>query len=242
MNVNLIGFGCPQYKFERTNDRFYNEAKNLNFFKTIKVFSDDAFSYCFDLKEHENYCRSTEKIFGNGLWKWFLISKFMDEIPKDEIIFYVDVGCSFNETAIDRLYYYCDIVNKKNNLSFSLPYPEVRFTKMDTYMRVFPNSNEHLYTDQILSGIMAFKNTFKNKEIIEELKIISVEKNYHYINDYPSITQNDTIFESHRHDQSIFSLINKKYNFFSLPDETYWYPNWNVTGKNYPIWAIRTRN
>jgi hypothetical protein len=241
MNLHLIAFGAPYEKYSHTSNRFYNEALNLEVFKTIKVCSDNDFDYYPDLKVHENHCRSTPKIFGNGLWKWYLISKFMKEMPENEIISYVDIGCTFNKFGIDRLYDYYNIANEKGNLSFSLPYQEVKFTKMDTYRRIFPHSNEHFYTDHILSGIMFFKNTIKNKEIIEELKIISIEKNYHYINDDPSILENDPVFSTHRHDQSIFSLINKKYKFFSIPDETYWSPDWNISGKNYPIWATRIR-
>ena len=75
----------------------------------------------------------------------------------------------------------------------------------------------------------------------KSLKNISTENNYHYVSDNISNLYNDHRFLEHRHDQSIFSLIAKKNNFFVIPDETYWNPDWNVSGKNYPIWATRLR-
>jgi hypothetical protein len=239
MNLHLVSFGAPEKKYASTKNKFHNEALNLEVFKSINIFSDNDFNNYPDLKEHENYCKNTPKIFGNGLWKWYLILKIMKEIPKNEIISYVDIGCTFNKFGIDRIYDYYNIVNEKDNLSFSLPYPEAMFTKMDTYRKVFPYSDEHFYSKHILSGIIFLKNTVKNQEIIEELKSLSIENEYHYINDHPSVLKNDPIFSSHRHDQSIFSLMNKKYNFFSIPDETYWHPNWDIDGKKYPIWATR---
>ena len=49
-------------------------------------------------------------------------------------------------------------------------------------------------------------------------------QNYHFIDDSPSIYINFSCFVEHRHDQSIFSLLTKKYNLFSeysLNDEGY---------------------
>jgi hypothetical protein len=43
----------------------------------------------------------------------------------------------------------------------------------------------------------------------------------HLITDTPSVTPNDPIFFDHRHDQSIFSIIRKKYGTIFLDDETY---------------------
>lgn len=166
MNLHLISFGAPDKKYEHTRNRFYNEALNFQIFKSIKIFSDNDFDYYPELKEHENHCRSTPKIFGNGLWKWYLISRFMDELSENEIISYVDIGCTFNKLGLNRLYEYCEFTNQKGNLSFSLPYQEVRFTKMDTYRRIFPDSDEHLYTDHIMSGVIFIKNNSKNKKIL----------------------------------------------------------------------------
>jgi len=66
---------------------------------------------------------------------------------------------------------------------------------------------------------------------------------YHLLDDSHSHTPNDPSFTSARHDQSIFSVLRKKFgtemtNF----DETWFAPNWAASGENYPIWASRTRN
>lgn len=65
---------------------------------------------------------------------------------------------------------------------------------------------------------------------------------YHNIDDSPSEAQNDKCFIEHRHDQSVFNMIMKKYgihNYFL--DPAYFYPDWNRYGKEYPIWYCRNK-
>ena len=127
-----------------------------------------------------------------------------------------------------------------NTLFFEHEYLEKMYTKMDTYFRVFGDDISHYQTCQKVGGIFFLKNTSDNAIIVEEVINLMVENNYHYINDNPSIKQNDKIFKAHRHDQSVLSLISKKYNLYYIKDET-WFPNWN-SGVNYPILATRSRN
>jgi hypothetical protein len=93
---------------------------------------------------------------------------------------------------------------------------------------------------QHVGGINFFKNTPNTIDLVKEWQQICSEDNYHYIDDSPSVKPNHNIFKEHRHDQSIFSLLVKKYNHFCvLNDETYWAPDWKNLGKEYPIWAVR---
>ena len=81
----------------------------------------------------------------------------------------------------------------------------------------------------------------ENKNIFQEIKQISIDNDHFYITDVSSQEPNHEEFKEHRHDQSIFSLMSKKYKFCSIPDKTYWAPAWNDAGKDYPIWAIRNK-
>jgi hypothetical protein len=136
---------------------------------------------------------------------------------------------------------YHRMVLDKGSLCFDILHLEREYTKSDTYVRVFPNDESHFHTGQRCSTTYFLKNNKENKSIIDEINVISTESNYHYIDDSASIRSNDILFKGHRYDQSIFSLLSKKYNFYCIPDETYWNPDWNISGKNYPIWATRIR-
>jgi hypothetical protein len=241
MNLHLISFGAPDKKYEYTRNRFFNEALNLRVFSSIKVLSEiDSFEYTPELLDHKDFLYSSRG-FGYWIWKYFLISKLMSEVNDDDIIMYCDSGCTLNPNGLERLRYYIDATSKSGSLVFDVGHPEFKYTKMDTYNKIFQNDFKYLETNHICATAFFLKNTNKNKEIIEDIKNISVENEYHYVSDSKSNLDNDPRFLDHRHDQSLFSLFAKKNDFFVIPDETYWHPNWNTEGKNYPIWATRIR-
>jgi hypothetical protein len=241
MNSHLISFCSPYEKYLHTKNRFYNEALSLQFFKSINIFSEiDVFGYAKELLTHKKFMEST-RAYGFWIWKTFIISELMKSIPDGDIICYTDIGCTFNIGGKNRMKEYHRMVLDKDSLCFDILHLEKEYTKSDTYVRVFPNDESHFHTGQRCSTTYFLKNTKENKSIIDEINVISTESDYHCIDDSASITSNDISFKEHRYDQSIFSLLSKKYNFYCIPDETYWNPDWNVSGKNYPIWATRIR-
>lgn len=241
MNLHLISFGAPNQKYKFTRNRLFNEAINLRVFDSITILSEiESFEYVKELLDHKDFLYSSRG-FGYWIWKYFLISKLMSEVNDNDIIMYCDSGCTLNPNGLNRLSYYVNTAYERGSLVFDVGHPEFKYTKMDTYNRIFQNDFKYLETNQICATAFFLKNNDSNKIILEEIKNISTENNYHYVSDNISNLDNDHRFLEHRHDQSIFSLIAKKNNFFVIPDETYWNPDWNISGKNYPIWATRLR-
>lgn len=242
MSIHLISFCSPEKKYNLTKNRFHIEALSMGVFKTINLFSEkNCFEYCNELIEHKTFMEST-RAYGFWIWKYFLVSELMKLIPEDDVICYADIGCSFNPEGLKRFNEYHSIVMDEHSLCFDVSHLESEFTKSDTYFRIFPDDESHFFTGQRCSTTYFLKNTKENKSIIDEFKVISTENNYHYIDDSESIIKNHQSYKGeHRYDQSIFSLLSKKYDFYCIPDETYWHPNWTTDGKNYPIWATRIR-
>ena len=60
----------------------------------------------------------------------------------------------------------------------------------------------------------------------------------HLLDNSPSNIPNNKHFIDNRYDQSIWSVIRKKYGTEILEDETYSPPKWNL---NHPIWATRKK-
>jgi len=242
MNLHLISFASSEERYFSTINRFYREAVNMEVFKTINFFSGkNCFEYCKELLDHKKFMEST-RAYGFWIWKFFLISELMKSIPENEVICYADLGCTFNVGGKKRMGEYYSSVMENGSLCFDIFHLEKEYTKSDTYFRIFPDDERHFNTGQRCTTTYFLRNDQKNKDIVEELKAISIENNYHFIDDSESLIPNSDCFKGeHRFDQSIFSLLSKKYNFYCIPDETYWYPNWNQNGKNYPIWATRIR-
>ena len=94
----------------------------------------------------------------------------------------------------------------------------------------------------------------KFKEVAPSIEIPTLSVAVVFLEKYPKlifckvelfwtvkIVSNDPEFIDHRHDQSLFSLLRKKYGTILIPDET-WYPDFrNPQVLNYPILATRIR-
>lgn len=241
MNIHLVSFGAPFYSFSRAHSRVLQNAENFGAFSSINLFSErDIFNFCPEIIPYKKFLSSTRG-YGYWMWKSFLVSRMMELSSDDDLICYADIGCTFNDAGIARFGEYCALTSEYGSLCFDLGHLERAYTKMDTYKKIFPETLDHLNTGQRCATTFFLKNTQDNRNIFEEIKKISVENNHFYITDVPSQEQNHEEFKEHRHDQSVFSLMSKKYKFYCIPDETYWAPNWNVKGKDYPVWATRNK-
>ena len=95
------------------------------------------------------------------------------------------------------------------------------------------NDDKYKNTGQNVANIQIYKNNKDNLDFIKEYYKFCCLNNYHYVTDEPSYSLNDPMFKEHRHDQSILSLLFKKYGASVFPD------HWN--DYEYPIIAIRRK-
>ena len=110
---------------------------------------------------------------------------------------------------------------------------------MDLFYKLDENNETMLNSGQLVGGIFVLRKCPRTCDLIN--KYYELSQDYHLIDDTPSVISNDSQFIDHRHDQSLFSLLRKKYGTISIPDET-WYPNFrDPQVLNYPILATRIR-
>ena len=158
------------------------------------------------------------------------------EINEDDILVYADCGCEINLDGKTRFLEYIYMLdNNPNNfgiISFQMKH---LLEKIYTKQKIFKwfKANEIIKnTGQFVGGVQILK---KNKH---SLNIINTWMNnmiYHLIND--DTDNEEQYFKENRHDQSIYSVIVKKFGSIKLSDET-WFENFD-DGKNFPIFAKR---
>ena len=156
----------------------------------------------------------------------------MNNLNDNDIIHYVDVGChiiknknhKFNQYLnflIDQdnwilpfQYYFYE--SKKNN---GITFPErqeYKFTKADLINFFnFIGSTEITDTPQFWAGNLFVKKNKVSKEFLSEW-IDIMNKNTNLIDDSISKINNHVDFIENRHDQSVFSLLCKKYKLKSF--------------------------
>jgi len=199
--------------------------KKANFLaKTAKVIAgfDKVLSYTDndidnDFKKTYSSILKHEKGAGFWLWKPYILMKAISAVQYNDYIFYADAA-SFFIGKIDILINVMED-NNQEIMAFELPLLERQWSKMELFFNM--NMPFKLYgdTNQIGASFILIKKTKKNEIFIKDyLRYSSLSEN---IMDQPLDLQlQDCNFISHRNDQSIFSLLYKKYNLKPFRDPT----------------------
>lgn len=209
-----------------------------------------AFEYVFGLSDKwlKNWRMDTYQFIlnvenssgkrGHGYWAWKPAALVWADImfPSYQII-YVDAGSHLNiesSTFMNDLEKWAQVSENLGGLAWQLPNNVEKFwTKMELVKFLNPNSDT-LESGQVQSGFIMIPPSKKRSFLLNDWLDITLSNNGLMINDELHINQIPAFIE-HRHDQSIFSLLWKKYEFPLITDESDPILNWQS-----PI--IATRN
>jgi len=237
--IHLITYGDNNFK--KSRHRVCNEAKNTGWFDTIKAFSPDDLSNDFRKK----YKNILEYRRGGGymIWKPYVIVQTLNKINENDILIFIDAGCTINKQGEKRFYEYIEMLNDDNPIiSFQLQHLEYKWTTKEIfeYFNVLDN-DKITNSEQVMTATLIMK---KNDKLLKLMKLweTTLQDNPLLFTDYYNKNQLDNNFIENRHDQSIFSVIRKMNNPLLLNDETWFVPFGNKESLKYPFWATRIRN
>ena len=233
----FITFGGPTTNYHRAVDRICREAYHSRMFDIIIGITDSNLKQDIPFWEtHGTFLESNKRGSGYWLWKPYIIMRQLEQMKENDILVYADAGCAINanDESKRRMGEYIDMVNDSEYgiLSFQMGYAENTYTKAD----ILEHLNYTENTGQLVGTTFVLR---KCKHVIDMTKLwYDTCCTYDLINDTPSKIPNAIGFIDTRHDQSIWSVIRKKYGSITLPDETY-FNNWQRDGYKSPIWAVR---
>jgi hypothetical protein len=195
---------------------------------------------------HGAFLENTPRGYGNYLWKPFLISRFLDSTPVDEVLVYLDCGCTLNPRGLARFDEYVNMVRDSAGpgmISFQMHHlAESRYSKR-ALTDFFAASEEDLRSGQFVGGIQVMRVCARTRAFAREW--YKIASHHELIDDsYPNPPgrKGERVeFVDHRHDQSVYSLLAKARGTIAISDETYFAPAWVEVGAAYPFWATRTR-
>tara|TARA_B100001057_G_scaffold408461_1_gene422729 strand:+ start:576 stop:1445 length:870 start_codon:yes stop_codon:yes gene_type:complete len=230
-NKKIILFSFASLDLARSADRLMAQANSSNYYDEVKILSPKDFDESMKKKFTEIIYNRQYRGYGYWFWKPFFLKKIMNEINTNDIINYVDIGCHlqnrnsrFNE-YLDLLvdtdkwilpfqYYY-----KKEDFDEGISFPdreEFKYTKGDLLNYFgFLNNKDVTHTPQFWAGSFFIRKNIKSINFLEEW-ISFFEKRFDLIDDTVSKIKNFDGFIENRHDQSIFSLLCKKYDIKPL--------------------------
>lgn len=161
---------------------------------------------------------------GYWIWKPYIILKTLEEVNDGDIVFYSDSGAEFISSVKPLI----DICKSQTDgiLVFNMePTPEnkeVLQTKKDAFVIMGCNSEEYIESWARLASFSVWcKNEFSLRVVKDWLSYVEDERVSTDIPNQCGIEE-DRRHIAHRHDQSAFSLITKKYKIKSYPDPSQW--------------------
>lgn len=232
--------------------RFRQMAESMNIFDDILTFSQKNLDSNF-LKKWGRYLIPYSRGFGYWCWKPYIILNALKNMDDGDILLYSDVGCYFNPKGRDRLLEYFEITENTptgilgvrsqeegyNNMPETLYY-EYEWTKGDIleYFQVY-DDKLYTHTPQFESGIIFFKKNPLTIQFVEDWYQAYLD-DYSLATDSPSRIPNLTGFHENRHDQSIYSILGKKYGIAEVSTNEIFQRDWSLL-QNYPIQARRDK-
>ena len=149
---------------------------------------------------------------GNGYWLWkpyFLYRTLKEKLNYGDYLIYSDAAILY----IDKAQKLVDFLKKKNTDMYMhrLPHLEKQYTKRTAFILLGADGPFYAETGQFNAAFQIYRKTkfteFFLKEYLyfaQDKRILTDDPNEPGIENYPD-------FRSHRHDQSILSLLVKKY-------------------------------
>lgn len=216
--IHFISYGDKKYN--KAKKRIKEEAIKCNWFDNIKIYEPDDLTMEFK----ENFKEILNEKRGGGYWIWKLdiINQELKDLSKNDILVYCDAGCVINNKGEKRFKEYIELLKNSDECVISFQMKGCKEREWTTkeifnYFNIDINSKE-ANSGQIHATILIMKKNEKLMEILD--KYFKVLKDDIYlVTDKYNTNQIDK-FRDNRHDQSIFSIIRKKYGSIILEDET----------------------
>lgn len=244
----FLTFGGPDEYYHQAVNRLCIQATKMDFFDVVLGLTEKDLINDKDFwNKHGEFINNNSKGYGYWLWKSYIIKKTLEKMNNGDILLYCDSGCEINYYAKNKFLTYIDLVKEKKILGTNGGSTDYNYTKMDL-IKYFKMEDEieilkkpHMQANYLL----IYKCDEMSKLINEWYTICS--NNYHLIDDSQTYKNFDG-FIDHRHDQSIFSLLVKKYNYLNYDLDPSWTSNFydnDIFTKqtiNWPIWVARNKS
>ena len=169
--------------------------------------------------QHESIL-SQAKGAGYWLWKPYFILQALYQLQDGDVVMYADAASHFIRSANPLLE--LSVTYKQDIIPFELDLIESAWTKRDAFVYMNADGMGFQETRQFLASFIVIrKSAFSMRFMAEYLeycsnpKILTDQDNLCGLPNYPG-------FSAHRHDQSVFSLLCKKYQLQGFRDPSQW--------------------
>ena len=149
---------------------------------------------------------------GNGYWLWkpyFILKTLKEKLNEGDYLIYTDSGILYmNSTWI-----IIDFLENKNAEMWAIQtrYIEKSYTKRDAFILLGADMPFYTETPQYMAGIQIYKKSKFTEKFLEEVLYYSQDKRIITDDDNTLGFINYKGFKENRHDQTVLSIMIKKY-------------------------------
>ena len=199
--------------------RLKKQAIDIGLFDECILYTEDFLKINKEFwNKHKSFIEKNKKGYGYYIWKPYVIKKTMEKMSDGDILLYLDAGCEIDSTQPNELKKLIEKVKIHKILGQYTGLPEGRWTKKDLFINLGLYNTECFHSPQCQGGTNFFLICDETRKLVDEwyetgcdYKNIDNSKSTSTI---PDISSSIT-FSQHRHDQSIFSLLTKKYKIYT---------------------------
>ena len=204
-------------------DKSFQRAQKLNS-KTAKQWGADKVIEYGPKDIDKTFRRCNHEILaaprGGGyyLWKPYIYRKAYDVLREGDYLIYTDSGAVY----INKIQYLIDCMEQEKVpvMIFSLEQERIEKgnTKRDAFVLTGCDETQYTDTPQSIGGYFVCKKAPEVKAFLDE--VLQYAQDIRIISDKPNVMglPNYKEFTDHRHDQSVISLMSKKYGFKRFRD------------------------
>lgn len=204
-------------------DKSFQRAQKLNS-KTAKQWgADKVIEYGpkdidKTFRRHNHEILAASRGGGYYLWKPYIYRKAYDVLGEGDYLIYTDSGAVY----INKIQYLIDCMEQEKvpAMIFSLEQERIEKgnTKRDAFVLTGCDKAQYTDTPQSIGGYFVCKKAPEVKAFLDE--VLQYAQDIRIISDKPNVMglPNYKEFTDHRHDQSVISLMSKKYGFKRFRD------------------------
>jgi cell division protein FtsB len=158
---------------------------------------------------------------GAGYWIWkpyFILHTMVNVAMKDDYIFYTDSDYEQKSPFLSPDFPKIkELLDTQNIVVFPVGLPEIDWTKRDAYILIGIDTEEARTTSQMNACAVLVKNTMKAQRFISAWLTYMQDRRLATDDSNTLEKPNFLGFAGHRHDQSVLSLLTKKWKLVTHP-------------------------
>jgi hypothetical protein len=165
------------------------------------------------------YQNILSQVRGGGYWLWkpYFIQRSLKKMSIGDYLFYSDSGAFFLKSVVPLV----EVLENSNKdiMAFELPLIEEQWSKKELIRNMGCDEDLYLKSNQISASFILIKKTEQSEKFVEEYLAYSCQE-LNLTDIYDVNVEQDANFIEHRHDQSVFSLLYKRYGYEAFKDPT----------------------